>query len=173
MIVRESLINENKKDIELSAGLAVIQNGTILLVHPKDSEWWGTFSIPKGHIEEGEKPIDAAIRETQEEIGLTISKHEIKAFVPGVRNYVDFKNEKGEVYKRVYFFVAMPDEKVTTEMLIPDKVEIDWGGFLNKEKAAQRINPKLISILDLIEDENGDYKDNNIENSEEDLDLGI
>lgn len=32
---------------------------------------YGMYDIPKGHIEEGESPYDAAVRETSEEAGIT------------------------------------------------------------------------------------------------------
>ena len=64
-LVRESLIFESEKTIQISAGLVIIQNGTILLGHPKNQAWWGTYSIPKGQVEEGEDLLQAAIRETR------------------------------------------------------------------------------------------------------------
>lgn len=46
----------------------------VLLVHPGGPFWKkrdeGAWSIPKGEIEPGEKPIDVARREFQEELGL-------------------------------------------------------------------------------------------------------
>lgn len=38
----------------------------------------GVMSLPKGGIEEGEEPIDAAIRETFEETGLKLEKSKLK-----------------------------------------------------------------------------------------------
>lgn len=57
-----------------SAGLVILYDNKILLAHPTGQRWYGTYSIPKGHIEEGEDRLDAAIRETQEEIGLKFNE---------------------------------------------------------------------------------------------------
>ena len=34
---------------------------------------WGKIDIPKGHLEDGEDDIDAALRECQEEAGITVT----------------------------------------------------------------------------------------------------
>ena len=39
----------------ISAGLLIIHDNKILLVHPTNAPWYGTFSIPKGEVEEGEE----------------------------------------------------------------------------------------------------------------------
>src|SRR5687768_682632 len=48
----------------------------VLLVHPGGPFWakkdLGAWSIPKGEFDEGESPLNAAIRETYEEIGIKI-----------------------------------------------------------------------------------------------------
>jgi predicted NUDIX family NTP pyrophosphohydrolase len=55
----------------------------ILLVHPGGPFWAkkeaGAWSIPKGEIEENEDPLQAALRETKEETGISI---ELKDSVP-------------------------------------------------------------------------------------------
>jgi predicted NUDIX family NTP pyrophosphohydrolase len=64
-----------------SAGLILyrFQNDLpeILLVHPGGPFWskkdGGVWSIPKGEFEDGEDPLQAAIRETQEETGIDLN----------------------------------------------------------------------------------------------------
>lgn len=61
----------------LSAGLVVHRRGPagpeVLLVHPGGPFWrakrWGSWSIPKGEVEEGEEPPAVAEREFAEELG--------------------------------------------------------------------------------------------------------
>ena len=150
-LVRESLLEQesNKENIEISAGLAIIQDNTILLAHPKGSKWWGTYSIPKGHVEPGEDILNAAIRETREEVGVTVTPQDIKDKKP---KYVDYKDKRGRVYKRVYFFIVQPQEDMNFNIAV-DKKEMDWAGFLTKAKAAQRINPRLKPILNVLKSE--------------------
>lgn len=58
---------ESKPRSTKSAGGVVInQQGEVLVVNQKGTSW----SLPKGHIEEGENAIDAARREIYEESGI-------------------------------------------------------------------------------------------------------
>ena len=51
-------------------GLAVVQDGGLLMVRDKDSRFW---SIPGGHIEDGETPQEALERELQEELKVCLT----------------------------------------------------------------------------------------------------
>jgi predicted NUDIX family NTP pyrophosphohydrolase len=67
-----------------SAGLVVYRHtdsGPEVLVAHMGSPWWakkdvGAWTIPKGVIEEGEEPLDAARREFSEELGLPVPEGE-------------------------------------------------------------------------------------------------
>ena len=50
-----------------SSGLLVISPAGFLLAHATNTKRW---DLPKGGIDEGETPLQAALRETREEIGL-------------------------------------------------------------------------------------------------------
>lgn len=50
-------------------GVLVIDDDKVLCARRHDGPWWGG---PGGHIEEGETPEDAAIRESKEEFGITV-----------------------------------------------------------------------------------------------------
>jgi ADP-ribose pyrophosphatase YjhB (NUDIX family) len=147
-LIKESLLNEANR-LELSAGLVIVQKGAILLCHPAGQKWWGTYSIPKGHVEEGEDLIDAAIRETKEEIGIIIDRKDIIGKKP---KFVDYKDQKGLLYKRVYYFLANPTDLIKTEAIIPDKKEVDWAGFIMPDKAMYRILWRLKPVLSYIDE---------------------
>jgi 8-oxo-dGTP pyrophosphatase MutT (NUDIX family) len=62
--------------VDFAAGGIVVDNNKVLLVKNKKSEYvddpksfWG---FPKGHMEEGETPKDAAKREVSEETGFIV-----------------------------------------------------------------------------------------------------
>ena len=149
-VVRESLILE-KKQLALSAGLAIIQKGSILLGHPTGQKWYGTYSIPKGHVEAGEDLLEAAIRETREEVGLTINPDDIISPKP---YFIDYKDKQGRIYKRVYYYIVNPSEIIRQSAITPDKKEIDWAGFILKDAADNRIFWRLKPILDHIDEVN-------------------
>ena len=147
-LVRESLITE-KKQLQLSAGLAIIQKGAIILAHPKGQKWYGSYSIPKGHVEEGEDILTAAIRETQEEIGYTANPADILFPDP---YFIDYKDEEGNLYKRVYYYIVNPQEHIKQDSIIPDGKEVDWAGFILKDAAESRIFWRLKPILTHIDE---------------------
>ena len=84
-------------------GSAVVifdEEGRVLvLLRPKDMKWApGKWALPGGHIENGEKPIDAAVREVREETTLQIS------------NPIEFHmSDNGEV---VYFVTRVNNASV-------------------------------------------------------------
>lgn len=51
--------------------MLIIQSGRILLIHKKRGLGAGKFNGPGGRLEEGETPLEAAIREVEEEICVT------------------------------------------------------------------------------------------------------
>jgi len=148
MKVPESL-NEWKSTsgIKMAAGLVVIQDNKILLVHPSGSPWWGTYSIPKGEIEKKEDIVEAAIRETLEETGIKIKKKHISSDGNG---FIDYADNKGRIYKRVYYFIAYPKKPITPDMFTPQIKEVDWVGFVSKKDAKKRIFGRFKPLLKLL-----------------------
>jgi ADP-ribose pyrophosphatase YjhB (NUDIX family) len=139
--LNESLLLERKK-LALSSGFVIIQDNKILLVHPTNSKWYGTYSIPKGHIDFNEDLIDTAIRETTEEIGITINPRDIV----GSYNFIDYVKDT-KVYKRVYYFVVNPSIPIKNTDFKLQKSEVDWAGFLSKKEASKRIFWRLNRVL--------------------------
>jgi 8-oxo-dGTP diphosphatase len=56
------------ESIELS-GCLVLRDEKILLLYRKDKEHW---EVPGGKVQENESPTEAAVRETEEEIGVDV-----------------------------------------------------------------------------------------------------
>lgn len=133
--------------ITISAGLVIIYDNKILLVHPTGQKWYGSYSIPKGHVEEGEEYLDAAIRETQEEVGIKFKPNQIK---PNSEGYINYRDENGKLYKRVYFYIVELKEHIDIDRKKLQKEEIDWAGFLSKEEAEKRIFWRFKSLLNYL-----------------------
>lgn len=60
-----------------SARSIIISNGKIAMIH---SQKYDYYKFPGGGIENGENPIEAMIRETQEEAGLTVIPETIREY---------------------------------------------------------------------------------------------
>ncbi len=60
------LFKQNFKIVEAAGGAVLNENGELLII-----ERLGKWDLPKGHIEKGEKAKEAALREVEEECGVT------------------------------------------------------------------------------------------------------
>lgn len=119
-----------------SAGLLIIYNNKILLAHPvKKKLRYGTYTIPKGKLENGETHLQAAIRETREETGIIVDENNIDK-TPHIINYTD---EEGNIYKRLTYFIVYLEERIKISKKKYDKKEIDWVGFIDKNEGMMRI----------------------------------
>lgn len=130
-----------------SAGLVIIYDNKILLAHPTGQKWYGSYSIPKGHIEEGEDRLETAIRETQEELGLKFEPNQVE---PNSEGYINYRDENGELYKRVYFYIVELKKPINIDKTKLQKEEVDWAGFLTKEEAEKRIFWRFKPLLTYI-----------------------
>lgn len=124
-----------------SAGLVLLHDNKIFLVHPTGGKWFGTYSIPKGQLDEGESTLVAAIRETYEEVGIAFDIDKIRIIDDGYINYTN----GDETYKRVYFYVIDVKQPLVTEKL--QLAEVDWAGWLTKQEAEKRIFWRLKPVL--------------------------
>lgn len=123
--------------MEISAGLLIIKNNKILLAHPTKAPWYGTYTIPKGKVEKDESYIEAALRETKEEIGIEIKEEDIKNI--NKPKTIKYTNEKGEVYKILKYFIVEPSEEIKIDKSKLDKNEVNWAGFLDIHDSMCRI----------------------------------
>ena len=136
--------------MKVSAGIVIIKDNKMLLCHPTNAKWHGTYSIPKGGLEKGEDNFDAALRETQEEVGIIVPV-EMFRLMKKTENYINYKDKKGHTYKRVYYYVLNLDnypDVLPKEQLQID--EVDWAGFLDYEQAEKKIFWRFKPMLELI-----------------------
>lgn len=80
-----------------SAGGLVVRDAEILLIATQAGRW----QLPKGHIEQGETPEQAAVREVREETGV---RGRVVAPLPGVE-YWFVERGRRRIHKRVDYFL--------------------------------------------------------------------
>ena len=142
--------------IKKSAGVIIIlKNEKVLLCHPTKSKWFGSYSFPKGGIEQGESTLDAALRELREETSVVIDKSKISNLKDPI--IVDYVNKKGTKYKTITLYTVYINDvseiDLTSEVIDLERLqveEIDWAGFLSKSEASVRIFHRISHLLDLI-----------------------
>lgn len=91
-------------EMRISAGIAILYNQKILLCHPTTLPWVNSFSIPKGGVDDGETLLEAALRETREEVGINIEVNQISNIDDPIE--VLYITKKGELFKKAYVFIV-------------------------------------------------------------------
>jgi len=153
----DDFINESYEDIDKTvnhnvAGIAISFEDKVLLVHPTNASWkTSALGIPKGGIEDGEDPFNAAIRELYEETGITVNQSDI---IPEPMVAMCY-NKDNKIEKQLIYFVlqiqslqeiglsgyVVPREQLQLE-------EVDWAGFVKIEDAYPKIHRAQMIILD-------------------------
>jgi 8-oxo-dGTP pyrophosphatase MutT (NUDIX family) len=137
--------------IEESSGIAIVCDDKLLLCHSTNSRWFGTYMPPKGHIEKGESEVEAACRETYEEVGIKILPHQL-----GKKHIIHYTRGK-KVFKTVYIFecyinsleeIGLKNEILPQSMLQLN--EINDAKFMDYEEASVRILPRYKDLLDSV-----------------------
>jgi len=93
--------------VTVTAGGVVLNGqGSVLVVNQRGSTW----SLPKGHVDPGEEPLEAAIREIREESG--VSELQFLGSLGAFGRYKigqDLKDDKSE-WKVMLFFLFRTDQ---------------------------------------------------------------
>ncbi len=133
----------------------------VLLVHPGGPFWVhrdeGAWSIPKGELEAGEEPLDAALREFQEETGVA----------PG-GPYLELPTVEQKNRKLVHAWAFEGDcdpariRSNTFRLELPrgsgkmvEFPEIDRAEFFSPGDARRKINPAQAALVDALEEKLG------------------
>lgn len=130
---------------EYSAGGIVLKGQSILLVLTNRKGEDGVWTFPKGHIEEGETPKDAALREVFEETGVRCRIIDEKEFF--INSYT-FKKQKNEIFKTVYWYLMEPVDETGK---IENPKEIKETRWVSADEAIKMLNyesdKKMVNIL--------------------------
>jgi predicted NUDIX family NTP pyrophosphohydrolase len=128
----------------------------VLIVHPGGPFWKnkdvGAWSIPKGEIESGHTPLDTAIREVEEELGLAVS--------PDL-NFIELKPIRQKSGKLVHCFAVAHDFDPATLRSNTFKrewpphsgkqqefPEVDRAEWFDLETAKQKLIPAQAAFVD-------------------------
>lgn len=139
----------------LSAGLVLVREGRVLLVHPGGPFWAnkdeGAWSIPKGELEPGEEPLAAAVRETGEELGVA----------PPPGPFMPLGEVKMKSGKRVVAWAVRGDVDVTK--VRSNEIEVEWpprsgktvripeidrAAWVDLATARRLVNPALVPLVE-------------------------
>ena len=121
--------------MQFSAGGVVIkkERGKPRILLIKDG--YGRWTWAKGHIEKGESPEKAALREISEETGL--KKLEIIERLGQQKYFFQLKNER--IFKTVYVFLIKSSAR---EKLRIQEEEVQDAGWYWPQEAAKKIEYK-------------------------------
>ena len=131
-VIRGSKIKLNENE---HIGVAVIfienEEGKFL-VQKTSKEKGGEFSTTGGHVLEGETPFEAIIRETKEEIGLTLRKEEV----------IDLGYMLYDLPIRFIFYVR---KNIDISSLKLQVEEVEYVTYMTKEEIIDIINREEIT----------------------------
>jgi ADP-ribose pyrophosphatase YjhB (NUDIX family) len=113
------------------AYVAVWQDERLLVIQ---NSYRRLFSLPAGGLARGERPIDAALRELQEEVSIAARPEELHY----VGEIVSFA---GATEDHAHFFELRPEGEIRFAV---DRREVVWADFLSPEDALER------GVVDLV-----------------------
>ena len=153
-LIKSKIKHDNMtKPINETFGIAIIYNNKLLLAHPTNASWWGSYTIPKGHREGRESTSQTAIRETKEETGIEIKPNQLSEDNLRTLDYKD-KADKRHILKYYILHIdslaeiGLEAERIPKRQL--QQEEIDYAGFLDLDSAKLRILKYHLPISELI-----------------------
>jgi len=105
--------------------LILEKDGKVLVIRRKNTGYQdGNYQIPAGHIEEGELPTEAIIREGKEEVGVTLAPNDIELV------HVIYRPKHDETGDRVDFFFRAKTWKGEVRNTEPNKCDdLKWVSY--------------------------------------------
>jgi ADP-ribose pyrophosphatase YjhB (NUDIX family) len=146
----DDFVNESFLEERFSAGLCIVYNKKVLLAHTTGRNFRSGYGIPKGGIEAGENQIDAAIRETFEEIGVNVPKKLINS---SAYTFAVTSN-KHKFNKIVYYYLVEIDTLdqigLSSEVVPKSKLqieEINDARFMDRDSALKVTMQSQLTVI--------------------------
>jgi ADP-ribose pyrophosphatase YjhB (NUDIX family) len=125
--------------IEAAGGLVANKKGELLFIHRL-----GKWDLPKGKMESGESPIESALREVEEECGIT----QLTAKESFGETYHMYRHEGKVVLKKTYWFLM---EYGGEEQLVPQAEEgIEQAVWVNTKQMEEQIEHTYVSLKSML-----------------------
>jgi 8-oxo-dGTP pyrophosphatase MutT (NUDIX family) len=126
------------KILEAAGGYVLNSKAELLVFYRRDS-----WDMPKGKIDSGESPEQAAVREVQEETGLV--NVDLGDFL--VHTYHTYEHKEKQILKKTWWYLMHTTDTQVTPQTEEDIEKIEWV----EPKGWVLSNPKVYqSILDVI-----------------------
>jgi 8-oxo-dGTP pyrophosphatase MutT (NUDIX family) len=132
-------------ELVASAGVAIVDDGRILLVQRADD---GTWCIPGGHLEPGESLAECARRECLEETGWSVT---LGALL-GVYSDPVQQTHTYPSGRRVQFIGAVFEACLDAEVGRPDLETVALAWFAEHELSEELFAPDVGAIRDALSD---------------------
>ena len=131
------------RDIHLTVAVVVPRGDQFLMVRERDKESGRlVYNQPAGHVELGESPVEAAIREALEETGWLVE-------IQGLIGIYNLMTAKGTHYCRMCFF-ALPSRQLDSAIIDSDIEETHWLDYAALKSMESEMRSTL--VLKSIED---------------------
>ncbi|MDA1334469.1 MAG: NUDIX domain-containing protein [bacterium] len=136
---------ENKKvKVERSAGAVVFRKQGRRILYLLLQHMRGHWAFPKGHIEEGEKPVEAARREIKEETGIGRIRF-LQGYKENIRFRFQWPPKSLDAESRLKFVVFYLGQVFTRDVVISEEhKDFQWVPY---EKAMKILKHKNVREL--------------------------
>ena len=134
--------------VKVACYMIVLVNNKLLLMKRKNSGCDdGTYTVPSGHMESNETPLECAVRETMEEIGITVTESEFLSVMYRTNKNIGQQCSNPEIDYIDFFFVCR-SYRGTVKNMEPDKCsEII---FVDINKLPENMSPHVSFALEHI-----------------------
>lgn len=126
--------------VEAAGGLVTNRKGAVLFIFRR-KHW----DLPKGKIDPGERPAEAALREVREETGL----QNVSVGRPLGETYHTYRDEKGTRFlKRTYWFAMQSADEALTPQVEEDIEKAVWMSISDFFSEKRPVYGNIRELLD-------------------------